>query len=104
MNKLDAEGYPTKRALRKIRNWPIGKPGFWEFVADCLHPTYSTMEKYPMPYTIKWPSTKIEITTGGWSGSEEVMNEVMNHVYGRLYWAATFRGGRFDFEVPDEVL
>jgi hypothetical protein len=83
--------YPTNGELKKIRNWPATDfHGLMEYIyerwnyADC---GYWTQE-----------GDVYHISTGGWSGNEDIVGAMMrNVVWWMMYWKSSKRGGHYIF-------
>ena len=46
---------------------------------------------------IKGDPVKLIVTTGGWSGCEEIMDVVFDSLWRMKYWESIHRGGKFIF-------
>jgi hypothetical protein len=85
--------YPTEEELQRIREWPsTDLEGLMAFVrsiwwaADALW---------------KAEAGKVFISTGGWSGNEELIGAMRENVaVSALCWQSSHRGGYFEFELP----
>ncbi len=80
--------YPTNEELDKIRHWPADDfHGLMDYVHDLW--TYSGWKQEDDVYYI---------STGGWSGNEDVIAAMMeNIVWWLLYWQQSRRGGHYIF-------
>lgn len=84
---FDRDGYPTEETLLAIEQWNHRDPqGWFKFCKDSLHPVYSTFSLTP---------EGLEITTGGWSGNEDVIGAMQKNILWTVYWINSHRGGRF---------
>lgn len=93
---LDRHGYPTDRALEKIKNWnPADPAGLMAYVKS-------------MWYFVEWgwheerQGSKMvySISTGGWSGNEDLIRAMgNNYIFWHMNWLSSRRGGHFVFEV-----
>jgi hypothetical protein len=94
---LDEQGYPTEYVLNTIRNWPYqdGWNELMEFVFDVW--------KYPTHFdvrTVHGSATRYELTTGGWSGNEDIISAMQgNFLFWSLCWEESNRGGKYTFVV-----
>lgn len=92
--EFDDDGYPTDGALETIKNFQINGDEDCEKLLQMaskvwLHPGYFTKDE----------STKCWfVSTGGWSGNEDVIRAlVKNRVFWALYWKQTRAGGHYIF-------
>lgn len=92
--ELDDDGYPTDGTLETIKNFVVNND------EDCekLLQMASQVWLYP-DYFTKDESTKCWfVSTGGWSGNEDVIKALNeNHVFWMLYWKQTRVGGHYVF-------
>lgn len=47
---------------------------------------------------------RIQFSTGGWSGAEELVGVIEERFDMRHYWVSWHRGGHYVFEVPPELI
>lgn len=92
--EFDDDCYPTDETLETIKNFEVNGD------EDCekLLQMASKVWLYPGYFT-KDESTKCWfVSTGGWSGNEDVIRAlVKNHVFWALYWKQTRAGGHYIF-------
>lgn len=91
---MDDDGYPSDEDLLKIEEWPYQDfPGLMKFVKSIWwHPDWG--------WTIN--GNKYNISTGGWSGNEDIIGALMrNKMFWLLCWVSSRRGGHFEFELRD---
>src|SRR5690606_11853039 len=105
--KIDADGYPSERALRKIRALRKATPGdlkrfmLEDFVDLGRELPYARCEAFERQDEYTSPVLRIEFATGGWSGCEDFIEAVLSVPLIRLcYYAEWKRGGLHVFEVP----
>lgn len=91
---LDEDGYPTTADLDRIREWEI-KSGadlqdLWSFVRSLWsYPEYFCEDNG------QW-----SISTGGWSGNEDVIAALQgNWTFWLLCWQQSRRGGHYIFDL-----
>lgn len=95
---FDADGYPTEATLEGIRTWrPPGasvdfKPLF-EFLRQLWY--------YPEYFSLRLDGKTYDVSTGGWSGNESLIDALQhNRVCWLLTWVSSRRGGHYVFELP----
>ena len=100
----DQDGYPTKEELDRIRAWdPADGPGLLEFVrsiwwsADWGWSTGKIIERDQATICCHY------VSTGGWSGNEEIIEVLRNHrLWWGTHWYSTRRGGHYEFRVQEK--
>lgn len=94
---LDEDGYPTEEALDLVKGWGH-EDGFVELLE-----TVGQIWKYPDYFECKGPG-QYEISTGGWSGNEDLIEALQgNAMFWLCCWVQSTRGGHYIFEVPEEL-
>lgn len=91
--------YPTDEEIEKIRKWDYHDfNGLMEFVRDrWSYPQYWYELK-------KNNKTRYEISTGGWSGNEDLIQALEeNMIFWSMCWEFSKRGGRYGFLVKDKT-
>ena len=88
--------YPTDEELQRIREWPLNDPTGWlEF---CRSIWWAA--------DWGWPSLFGEVSTGGWSGNEDIIAAMQDAHFGLLWgqvWTTTRRGGHYTFVDPSST-
>lgn len=107
---LDEYGYPTEAALDLITKWNWeDEKGYFEFIKSIWWmPGWGWSEGVePKEYYENVNVYRYYISTGGWSGNEDIIRAMQNNI---LMWAVTWvqskRGGHYIFELreyKDEV-
>ena len=65
---MDEEGYPTEETLEKIKNWdPNDFNGLAVFIYNLW--IYGNYSNY-------YPDISLALSTGGWSGHEDIINSI----------------------------
>ena len=98
MTELLKDGYPTKKTLKLIREYPVHNlsdyHNLMEIVDECVE-QYGLLSRANDTYVLY---------TCGWAGNEEVVNALMsNQLFWLQYWHLSRRGGRFVFKPSDEI-
>ena len=96
---FDGDGYPSRGALTKIRNWKVrdqaSLEAFWAFVRRTWKPPDYFQEHEPGHWYL---------STGGWSGNEDVIRALdRNYVFWSLCWQQSRRGGHYIFHIADRI-
>ena len=106
-------GYPDKRTLEVIKNWKPdpskadrGYTELMEFVRDagrfnfCNSDDWYAFEIEPTIGKYSKPKTRYKLSTGGWSGSEDVICAMEeNYMFWMCCWISSLRGGHYVFEI-----
>ena len=83
--------YPTEEELEKIRRWPGKDYHDWMAFIRSLW-TYADCGYW------KQEENTYDISTGGWSGNEEIIAAMQdNFVLWSMYWCQSRRGGHYVF-------
>lgn len=93
---LDEEGYPDPETLYRIRAWPIEDEykDLLKFVADNWY--------YPDYFRRRGKTYRI--STGGWSGNEEIIVALkQNTLFWLFCWYSSRRGGHYVFKIPTNI-
>ena len=86
------DGYPTDKELKTIKNWPH-KDG-WHGLMQYLK------ERWQYPDYFRQDRNIYEVSTGGWSGHEEMIRALEENLlfWGCCWWSSR-RGGHYEFKV-----
>lgn len=96
---LDGDGYPRVEVAEAIKNWEITK------FEDCI----TLLEYVGDVWKYKdwgWErdGNEYHISTGGWSGNEELMAALeQNWMFWNMCWVQSRRGGHYIFEVHPAI-
>jgi hypothetical protein len=107
----DAHGYPTEKDVAQIRAWSpshTNPPPFREVHEALLqirelwtYPDYWTVSEAVDEERQNLPVWKHAISTGGWSGNEDIVEALQSNI---MLWGAWFyshkRGGHYVLLVP----
>lgn len=95
---FDRNGYPTNGTLETLEKWEISGDfnaalaAFVSYFEGAWNMHYGAWRRR---------GSVIIVSTGGWSGNEDVINAVMsNHMFVSLCWQKSERGGRYTFVIP----
>lgn len=97
------DGYPTEKELRRIKEWPYTDLLGW---FTCIKSCWWAADWGWTEGVVKEAgrvSRRYQISTGGWSGNESIINAMhANHWAWFFSWLSSRRGGHFSFEHPAE--
>lgn len=89
--------YPTEEDLDRIRKWTDTPHELMAFVKSIWWMEYGWYE------TDDDGDRIYGMSTGGWSGNEEIVDALddgMSGTFWRNYWHSTRRGGHYEFCIP----
>jgi len=91
--------YPELEDLEIIKHWEFTRDhGFAEF----METVRLTGNYWPEGFCWKQRGRTYWISTGGWSGNEEILSVMMeNLVFWSVCWDAQKRGGHYKFTIPN---
>jgi len=100
----DIEGYPTKSELKTIEEWKYGQS-----VQDLIEHIKSIWWKPDWGFRLKNGRDRdgervkrLFLSTGGWSGNEDIVECLAGTDFWALYWECSYRGGHYIFEIPQQ--
>lgn len=99
----DQDGYPMDGELKKVKEWDaIGDPwGLIDFLESIWHwPDWVITKKRGLTQVRRKPCIRLYISTGGWSGNEEIISTLQSNFFWHLFWVSSRRGGHYEFEIP----
>lgn len=90
----DEHAYPTEAALDMIRHWPNEDlPDLFDFIKSIWW-----MPSWGWHEVEEEEVTSYHLSTGGWSGNEDIIGAMRNHhIFWMLYWYSSRVGGHFVF-------
>lgn len=85
----DQDGYPTDDELQRVRDWPADDPKGWmKYIRTIWHlADWGFHDKGD-----EW-----RVSTGGWSGNEEIIRVMQDTDLWFRVWESTRRGGHYIF-------
>jgi hypothetical protein len=97
---MDNEGYPEKHELDKIVKWEGDNIiEIIDFIESLWYYDDSIKRKWHKDRFFGW-CLRFELITMGWSGNESVINAMLrNFIFGTVWYAEWFRGGKHVFEI-----
>lgn len=98
---LDDDGYPTEATLERIREWSaLDCMGLLEFAKALLRSNcYSTV----LAGTDHYGDPVLRVSTGGWSGNEQVIYAMQDNVtWWAMHWYSSRRGGHHEFLIREK--
>lgn len=88
---FDATGYPSQETIERIEQWPHDDhAGLMEFVREAWY--------YPDRFGSRGRTYRL--STGGWSGNEEIILALQQNVmFWSMCWQSSRRGGHYVFRL-----
>lgn len=99
--KLDDEGYPTDEYLKFIRDYKHDTMPILELVNIIQEGWYFGDWGFKLGRKYKG-IRKLELHTGGWSGNESTINEIINNIwltYFEMKYVEWHTGGHYYFKI-----
>lgn len=88
---LDEEGYPTEEFLEAIKKFDSIEKDIFEFIKPYW--------KYANQGYWTQEVDSYHLSTGGWSGNEEIIRALQdNFIFWSIWWQSSTRGGHFVFK------
>lgn len=85
------DGYPTKEELSRVLKWNEADPAGWlRYIASIWHFNERGV-------TVN--GAKYHLSTGGWSGNEEIIETMQKSWLWWRTWESTRRGGHYLFRM-----
>lgn len=96
--------YPSKQELHWVSAWDNDLGSWFTYIRSLWWaPEWGWTEERGHDELDERPVTRFRISTGGWSGNEDVI-EAMQHSLGWFFtWVQSRRGGHYIFELPDAL-
>lgn len=95
---MDEHGYPEESEIDHIINWTPAKGETWRSLFEYIQERWQYAE---CGYWEEPSEGNYHISTGGWSGNEEIIGAMMcNRVFWMMCWLESRRGGHYKFRLP----
>jgi len=103
---MDVDGYPDDSELQTIREWPLKARADFAALLAFVRERWSYPEYWheedAVDDVMGKPVTRYEISTGGWSGNEDLLGALQdNRLLWMVCWVQSRRGGHYIFELPE---
>jgi len=85
--------YPSKEELDYFENWDIQRDG-WQVLVDYLQSLWWNGDS-----GVKVGRKYLSLSTWGWSGNEEIIDELQKTLFWTFCWYSSRRGGHYKFEL-----
>lgn len=97
--------YPTEDELKTIREWPIEDPeGWFRFIHSIWWARdWGWREAPARDELLNRSVQRYSISTGGWSGNEDIIDAMGQNLLWAMTWMSSRRGGHYVFERTVEV-
>jgi hypothetical protein len=98
-----SDDYPSDEELKTIEDWPhTDIRNLIKYVKDLWHIPEWGWRETPSPEPEQ--GTIYLISTGGWSGNEDLIMALQkNLMFWPLCWYSSRRGGHFEFRVGENI-
>ncbi len=99
---LDDDGYPTDEALVGVSSFQGTAADFVSYISELyLAQGYGKAVMKDVVDYFGRDCKEVTLVTGGWSGCEDVLEQVRGTFFHITFWAASFRGGKDVYLVPE---
>lgn len=96
----DRDGYPTKQELQLMLEFKGTPHEFFDYL--CALWEYDQYRVTDGRDGIRKAIKRINISTAGWSGNEEIIGVLRQTWFWFMWWRKSERGGHYTFEVPKD--
>lgn len=100
--EFDKDGYPTEKTLEYIQGFEIFDKSFAGVgpgarVLDLMEFCKKAW-RWPENFKVNIPERNARVSTGGWSGNEDVISALQrNEIFWAIFWEESRRGGHYIF-------
>jgi len=97
--------YPSDDDLERVENWDGDWRACFAFIRSIWWmPDWGWRESTTTELGGDRPVTRYEISTGGWSGNEDIIAAMeRNRWVMMFFWMQSRRGGHYIFELPESL-
>jgi len=95
--------YPTDEEIKELVDLANKFDGV-QATIDCLEEIYNTTYGTLNIEKDENDDTVIQLSTGGWSGNEQIVGELQKTFFWARFWEAHYRGGHYKLTVEKECL
>lgn len=97
---LDRDGYPTEEAITRLGEWNVvaGGPLLTKATLDDFLQLLESMW-WRADWGFRRGKTRLWLSTGGWSGNEDVIATLRHTWFWHLCWVVSRRGGHYTFDL-----
>lgn len=96
------DGYPEQKELNLITKWDVEDVfNLLDFIEErWWMPDWGYEKKWGKDHIHNKPVIFLNLHTGGWSGNEDIINNLLRNQMFRMMWYSQWnRGGRYRFEI-----
>jgi len=91
-----SDNYPTEDELKRLREWDFNDMRGWFDFAKSVGNYWPDDH-----YWTEEPDGTIHVSTGGWSGNEDIIDAMSeNFICWTQCWQVHRRGGHYEFKLP----
>lgn len=98
----DSYGYPTDEEKERLRTFTGTVREYMAYLKSIGNywPDHDSWGWHEKDVIYKGGERVYEISTGGWSGNEELIDIISEDMVYILYWEKHTRGGHYEFRIP----
>lgn len=109
--EFDRDGYPTSWTVQAVEAWEVRTPADAIVCMDFVGRAWKwpdwgwekTTGWRPDDESTFWPYTRYRMSTGGWSGNEDLILALeRNRMVQMLGWYSSRRGGHYEYRFTEE--
>ena len=96
--------YPTEEQLEAVASWDSTLINWYDFIHGIWWaPEWGWRQERGTDELTDAPLTRYRISTGGWSGNEDLIEAMQKNLGWFFTWVQSRRGGHYIFELPDTM-
>jgi hypothetical protein len=92
--QLDSEGYPTEESLNEIESFEVTDKDTAMELVNAIEEIW-----WKPSFGWHWRRGKLYLSTGGWSGNEDIINALSKNFFWTFFWKKSRRGGHYIFDI-----